>query len=207
MNSHVRPQLRVVILAAGFSRRLGEPKALVRIRGVGLLRRTAMLLEGWGDAPLIVVAPPRSARFAVELRGLGAELCVNARRSLGLSSSVRLGVARARAAAAVLIVPADLAALQSRDVARLISAWRGGRRRLVARRTGAGGGAPLILPRGLFGAAARIGGDAGLRDLPDRLPAERRRLIDLRSAAFDVDDAQDLAAARRSFGRVQARRK
>ena len=38
-----RPKLKIVLLAAGFSQRLGRPKALVRMHGVSLLRRTLLL--------------------------------------------------------------------------------------------------------------------------------------------------------------------
>ncbi|MDE2296113.1 MAG: NTP transferase domain-containing protein, partial [Gammaproteobacteria bacterium] len=114
--------MRIVILAAGFSRRLGQPKALARVRGIGLLRRTATLVAPFSEARAIVVAPPRAARFAGELRGLRAEIRANPNREQGLSSSVRTGLlaARARGASAVLFVPVDLAALRARDLERLV---------------------------------------------------------------------------------------
>lgn len=200
MNAPPRPLLRAVILAAGFSRRLGESKALARVRGVSLLRRTAALLAPLADASLLVVAPPRQPRFAAELRGLAAEIRVNARRDGGLSSSVRLAIAHAGPASALLIVPVDLPALRARELARLVARWRAAPRQLVARRIGDAGGTPLILPRGLFAAAAGIRGDVGLRDLVRRLPAAQRRFVAVPSAGADVDRPQDLRAARRRLG-------
>ncbi|HVC02356.1 MAG TPA: nucleotidyltransferase family protein [Steroidobacteraceae bacterium] len=208
MKASSRPVLRVVILAAGFSRRLGTPKALARVHGVGLLRRTATLLAAFGDGRTIVVAPPRQGRFAAELRGLEVELCVNARTASGLSSSVRLGLARARGASAVLLVPVDLVDLRARDIARLVTAWRAAPRRVIARRIGTAGGTPLILPRALFGTAATIDADHGLREVVCALAPERRRLLPLPSAAADVDERRDLLAARRRLrGRGQTPRK
>ena len=210
MRALPRPSLQIVILAAGFSRRLGQPKALARVRGVGLLRRTATLVAPFGAARTIVVAPPRAARFAAALRGLRTEIRANPRRDQGLSSSVRAGlaVARARGASAVLFVPVDLSALRARDLARLIGAWRAAPRRLVARRIGAGAGVPLILPRHLFPAGASVRGDSGLRDLARAVAPPSRRLVAMRSAASDVDDAGDLRAARRRWRALdQPRRK
>ena len=210
MRARHRPSLWIVILAAGFSRRLGQPKALARVRGVGLLRRTATLLAPFGDAHTIVVAPPRAVRFAAELRGLSAEIRTNPRRAHGLSSSVRTGLAaaRARGASAVLFVPVDLAALRARDLAHLVAAWRAAPRRLVARRTGTGAGAPLILPHHLFATAATVRGDSGLKDLAGATAPEGRRLVAMHSAASDVDDPAALRRARRRWrGLDQPRRK
>lgn len=210
MRALSRPSLWIVILAAGFSRRLGRPKALARVRGVALLRRTARLVAPFAESHTIVVAPPRAARFADELRGLRAEIRRNAQRAQGLSSSVRVGLAAARAsgASAVLFVPVDLAALRARDLARLVARWRAAPRRLVARRTASGAGAPLILPRHLFTIAASVRGDAGLKDLARTVAPASRRLVAMHSAASDVDDPADLRAARRRWrGIDQPRRK
>ncbi len=198
MKTQLPPVLRIVILAAGFSRRLSAPKALARVRAVSLLRRTARVLAPHANADLIVIAPPQHARYRVELRRLNAVIVANPHRSRGLSSSVRIGLARARYASAILFVPVDLAALRCRDVARLIAAWRAARRKLVARRIGPAGGTPLILPRRLFPVAARIEGDAGLRDVLRAARADERRFVPMPSAGLDVDTRADLARARRA---------
>jgi CTP:molybdopterin cytidylyltransferase MocA len=55
---------------------------------------------------------------------------------------------------------------------------------------------PLILPRRLYPRALAVTGDVGLRELVNGLPAKERVLVDLPSAALDVDTPQDLRAAR-----------
>src|SRR5450755_3804952 len=91
MKPDIVPGLRIVILAAGYSRRLGQPKAMARIRSVGLLRRTADVLASLSARPLIVVVPPRSPRLAQELAGLAVRLVANRRRSAGQSASLHVG--------------------------------------------------------------------------------------------------------------------
>jgi molybdenum cofactor cytidylyltransferase len=202
MNAATLPGLQVVILAAGFSSRLGRPKALARVREFSLLRRTLALAARCAAAKIIVVVPRHAARYRSEARGLNVTFIVNPRRAEGLSSSVRRGIAHARYSAALLLLPVDLAALQHRDVDRLISRWRAARRCVIARRVGQEGetprgGAPLILPRWLYARARAVRGDIGLRDLLRKLPARQRVLLNLPSAAMDVDTPQDLRAARR----------
>jgi molybdenum cofactor cytidylyltransferase len=198
------PNLPVLILAAGFSSRLGRPKALARVRSISLLRRTLLMAVRLAPS-VIVVLPERAARYKLEARGLKVIFVANARRAEGLSSSVRRGIWRARFSAGLLLLPVDLAALQTREIARLILRWRAARRRVVARRTGergrmAHGGVPLIVPRWLYGRALQVKGDIGLRDLVGDLAAEQKLLLALPSAGFDVDTAQDLRVARRRFG-------
>jgi len=197
MNSTVPPVPRMVVLAAGFSARMGKPKALARVRGLSLIARTLRALAPFATAPIIVVVPPRAARLRAELRGQRAVLVANPRRSDGLSSSVRRGLRHARYEAAVLIVPMDLSNLERRDIARLLARWRGARRRVAAHRIGVEAGAPRILPRRLYPRALGIAGDVGLKTLLRHLPSQDIALVSLASAAFDVDTVRDLERARR----------
>jgi molybdenum cofactor cytidylyltransferase len=205
------PALRIVVFAAGLSARLGQPKPLARVRGVRLLQRTCRLLEPFaGSSRLIVVVPPRAARYRTGLDVRKIDFVTNRRRESGLSSSVHLGIKRARCSAAVLLLPVDLVDLSAADVARLMLRWRGARRKVVARgvrdhpATSGTPGTPLILPRALYGAALAVRGDQGLRDLVRSLPADHVRLVPLPSAALDVDTPQDLARARRRTPCIRA---
>jgi molybdenum cofactor cytidylyltransferase len=196
MNPAALSKPRIVILAAGFSSRLGHPKALARVRDVSLLRRTLALMAPFASSAMIVVVPRAAARYRIEARGFDVWLTANSRRAAGLSSSVHRGIRAARYAPALLLLPVDLVQLSRVDVRRLLSCWRASRRSVVARRVGNYGGTPLILPRWLFARALEVGGDVGLREWLGDLPATQKVLLKLPSAALDVDTPQDLRAAR-----------
>lgn len=203
-NSTTLPAVRIIVLAAGFSARLGRPKALARVHGVSLIVRTLRVLAPLTDAPIVVVTPPRAGRLRVEVRAHRTVLAENPHRRDGLSSSVRRGLSKGRYAAAVLLVPVDLPYLERRDIERLIARWRGARRRVVARRTdvpleGGSAGTPLIFPRRLYPRARGIGGDIGLKAVVSDLPREEVVFLTLASAEFDVDTVDDLTRARRRF--------
>ena len=192
------PQLRIVVLAAGFSTRLGQPKALARIRGLSALHRTIRTLTPFRAATsIIVVIPRRAVRYTLGFPRGSVAFVANADRATGLASSVRSGVDRARHSAGILLLPVDLVDLSRRDVSRLIARWRGARRRVAARRVEDQAGTPLILPRWLYARAAGLAGDAGLRELVRRLPRHAVSLTDLPSAGLDVDTPEDLERARR----------
>jgi len=197
MNAVRLPGLQVLILAAGFSSRLGEPKALARVHGVSLLRRTLKLAALVQPARIIAVVPRNAQRWHIEASGLNVCWAGNVSRARGLSSSVRRGITAARNSKAVLVLPVDLVNLRARELDRLISRWRASPRRLIARRIGLHGGTPLILPRWLYSKALEAKGDIGLRDMLRQLPRDCVQLVDLPSAALDVDTRHDLKIARR----------
>ncbi len=200
MNSLSLPQLRVLILAAGFSSRLGEPKALARVHGRSLLRKTLQLAAHLlRRQRIIAVVPRNAARYRIEARGIDVVFKVNSQRAQGLSSSVRSGITAARYSPAVLLLPVDLINLRRRDVLRLLGSWRAARRRVIARRIGRQGGTPIILPRWLYPRGLELKGDIGLREMVNRLPRDAVRLVDMPSAGVDIDTPQDLQAARRRF--------
>jgi len=192
-------RLQVIVLAAGSSSRLGQPKALARVHGVSLLRRTLELAATLECAKIIAVVGRNSARHRAQAGAVSVTFVANSRRNQGLSSSVRLGIAKARHSPAVLLMPVDLANLKARELALLVRRWRATPRRVIARRIGRSGAVPLVLPRRLYPRALGVVGDVGLRELIAQLPADSRVLVDLPSASLDIDTAQDLKAARRSF--------
>jgi molybdenum cofactor cytidylyltransferase len=199
MNTPPASGLQVVILAAGASRRLGSPKALARIRGETLVRRMVRRVAPLSARSPILVVPPRSQRLATAVRGLRVRLCANPLCRQGLSTSLRCGLRAARWSPAVLLVPVDLAQLSARDLRRLVMRWRGTPRRIAGRRLGEQAVTPLILPGRYFALVRRISGDSGLRDLVASLPPAARLLVDLPSAAPDIDTPAHLATARRRF--------
>ena len=104
-------RLQVIKLAGGFSSRLGQPKALARVHGVSLLRRTLELAATLKCAKIIAVVGRNSARHRAQAGAVSVTFVANSRRNQGLSSSVRLGIAKARHSPAVLLMPVDLANL------------------------------------------------------------------------------------------------
>jgi CTP:molybdopterin cytidylyltransferase MocA len=125
MNSCTLASPRIVVLAAGFSTRLGSSKALARVRGRSLLDRTLEVLAPFATRSIVVVIPPGAGRYRIGRRVHRPTFVVNSRRAQGLSSSVCRAITYARYSCAVLLLPVDLVELERRDIAKLISRWRG----------------------------------------------------------------------------------
>ncbi len=189
-----------VILAAGASTRLGEPKQLVPLGGERLLERAVRLAREAGLSPVIVVVGARAAEITAQCDLREAQVVRCERWAEGMSQAVRAGiaaVAETNAASAVVltsdmpfVTPAHLQALT--------------RRRGEVRASGYAGrhGVPAHFPRTVFAELLRLEGDSGARDLLRDAPA-----VELGDDALDIDRPEDLAAARARFGSLKRLRK
>lgn len=113
---------RVVILAAGASRRLGEPKALARIGTQTVLEHLIAAASLFGP-PLVVTGAhhPEIARFAEHLQ-TPLELAENPRWAEGRTGSVAVA-ARRCPGRALLVAPCDVPLVPRAVFEALRQAW------------------------------------------------------------------------------------
>jgi CTP:molybdopterin cytidylyltransferase MocA len=84
MKARSLPTLRIIVLAAGFSARLGQPKALARVHGLTLLRRTLRVLAPFAaSSKIIVVIPPAAGRYKIASDAHSAAFVANSQRASG----------------------------------------------------------------------------------------------------------------------------
>lgn len=120
-----------VVLAAGRSRRMGRPKALLELGGASFVARVVRGLRAGGCAEVVVVVgpptAPESPRVCAEAEAAGARVAVNPDAASEQIDSLRAGL-RALGAApeAVLVAPVDCAGVAPEVVAALIAAYRAG---------------------------------------------------------------------------------
>jgi molybdenum cofactor cytidylyltransferase len=97
-----------LILAAGGSTRLGEPKQFLVFQGETLLRRIARTAHSAGCAPVVVVAGDLVEQTRTELRDLPVRLIKNDAWRSGIGSSIKVGVTEIReTVSAILILVCD----------------------------------------------------------------------------------------------------
>jgi molybdenum cofactor cytidylyltransferase len=125
-----------VVLAAGEGRRMGGPKALVRIQGTTFVERCVERMCRPGVSEVVVVVGPLQERVAALLPGV---TCVpNPRAADGMLGSILRGLEAAdeRAADAVLLHPVDHPLVEAATVDRVVAALAGGARIAVPSREG-----------------------------------------------------------------------
>lgn len=188
----MRHDLAVLILAAGASRRLGRPKALVSLAGRTLIERAVDSAEALDPGWIGVVLGASASRIAAVLRDRPVTR-VHARSWRdGLGASLRAGLhAVPRSARGVLVLTVDQWAIRPLDLQRLLAAAPRGP---VASAYSGTRGVPAVLPIAWTGRIHRLRLDAGARAL---LEAAAAPVVALEAAAFDLDTAEELRAIRR----------
>jgi len=189
-----------IILAAGASRRLGQPKQLVQIDGETLLARTIRVAREAGAEPILVVLGAIGSAVAERVDLSQVTTVMNTGWEQGIASSIQAGIrallqVEAGATAAMLLV-CDQARLTSEHLVALTRAYeRAGELRIVASRYAGIVGIPAIFPASQFAELDALHGDEGARRLLRNLES-LTTLIDFEGGEMDIDSPEDLAAIR-----------
>ena len=195
-----RPRLAALVLAAGSSSRLGQPKQLLRLRGEPLLLRACRMASAVADVEVIVVlgAGALRLRSLLQRRRLEITIVHNASWSKGMAGSLRSGLAAVpRGTSGLLISLVDQPGIRSADLLRLVGHWRRRPGRPAAAYYQGSAGVPAVIPRRLFGALRAIEGDKGARQILGR--AGDVSLLAMPAAAVDIDTPEDAAKLSRTI--------
>lgn len=189
--------LHVLVLAAGASTRLGQPKQLVRVDGRPLLHTVVSHAVAVAGHAVTVVLGAHAQDVAMLLKHSPASVIINRHWREGLAASIRCGImALPPACDAVLIMLADQVGVTGDDLKRLLSAWKGQDGVIVASLYSGGVGVPAIFPRWCFGELLSLRGDRGARALLLR-HVDRLTRVPMPNAALDLDTPEQLEALRR----------
>jgi len=184
--------LHALILAAGASRRFGSPKQLARIDGRPMLHAALSRAVEVAGHSVTVVLGAHAADLAPLLSHSPASIAINREWDLGMSSSIRAGLARMPGTAdAVLILLVDQPSVTTEDLRRLVGAWRRQPGYIAAAQYGTTTGAPAIFPNWCFRELTELRGDRGAGALIQR-HADRVVRVPMASAGHDVDTPEDL---------------
>ena len=185
----IRHDVAAVILAAGASRRLGEPKQLVRVHGETLLERTVRVAAEAGCSPILVVLGASSEAILAHTSLTPAEVLLNPEWDEGMASSIRAGIrALPPKTQAALLLTCDQPTVTAVHLQRLASSAA---TEPVASRYAGRHGVPAYFPANTFAELLRLSGDAGAR-----LLLSTARAIDLPGGEIDVDTPESLRSAR-----------
>jgi len=177
--------IAAVILAAGFSRRLGRPKQTLLLGGETLVERAARIALEAGLSPIFVVVN-RDAEFCDSLEQHGYLVVMNELAAEGMASSIRRGVKAAETfrASGVMLMTCDQIELKADHLRQLAQ----NPAQITASSYAGRKGIPAYFPASAFSALLLLQGDVGARDL--LRPAQA---ILNESLAVDIDTEADAA--------------
>jgi molybdenum cofactor cytidylyltransferase len=187
--------LAAVILAAGASSRMGQPKQLLKFRGTTLLRRAIDTALAAGADQVIVVLGHAADRLLREVEETSATVVLNDQWAEGVSTSLRGGLAAVGPdTRGVFIYPADMPLVTAEALRELARRQQVSGRPAAMTETGGVRGVPVFITRSLFPALMIQEGDVGgaqyLRAHPESVEAVHFDDPDL---VRDVDRPEDYA--------------
>jgi CTP:molybdopterin cytidylyltransferase MocA len=180
--------ITAIILAAGASTRLGEPKQLVRLLGETLLERTIRTAREAG-CEVVVVLGAQTDRIREQCNLHGARAVINQQWPEGMASSIRAGVQAAEGSDGVMLMTCDQPAVTAEHLRRLSASGEVTASSYAGRR-----GVPAYFPASSFPSLRQLTGDKGALDLLNEAAA-----IDLPGGELDIDTAAARNEAERRF--------
>ena len=176
------PRLIGIILAAGQSRRMGRPKALLTCppHGLTFVTQAIRTLCAGGVAEVAVVgrSDDQALREEIARHASPVPYIENKTPELGQLSSLLVGVTYAEAcdADAVMVLPVDIPSVSSATVRALLDAFEQGPEPLVRAVHGGRHGHPLIIGRSLFAELRAVDPSVGARAVLRRDPSRVREV-------------------------------
>jgi len=117
-----------IVLAAGFSERMGDFKPLMMLGGMTVLERVIRLFQSIGVSRIHVVTGHRAAELTPLIDRWGGRSVVNARYREGMYASVAAGVSSLEeSVAAFFVLPVDIPLVRPATLRGLIRAFPDGR--------------------------------------------------------------------------------
>lgn len=188
----------VLLLAAGLSRRLGQPKQLLRRNSETLLQRTARLGLQTAPAQLLVVLPAGHPAMDAALKDLPHLALFNPAAETGLAGSLRLAAPMLQPYPQVLVLVCDQPALQEHHLHALLRGAAHASAGCAATDHAGRPGVPAVVPGAWFlqGGQDAPASDAGFRARLRALPPDQVWTLHAAELQHDLDTPEDVRRAR-----------
>lgn len=182
----------VLVLAAGESRRMGQPKQLLDLAGRPLVvhaveRALAAAVDG-----VVVVIGSHASEVELALRGYPVYRVFNPHFAQGQGASLAAGIrALPSTVDAVVVILGDVPAISSEAIGAVAARWRETHAPAVMARYDERRGHPVVFDRSVFFELASLEGDTGGRDILRSL-GDMVEVVDMPGAMPpDIDTEED----------------
>ena len=180
----------VVVLAAGESKRMGEPKPLLKIRGKRMIEWVIDSFKGMVDDIIIVLGHKPEVVKPV-LEKLGVRWVVNENYAEGMVSSFKKGLDELKHHDAVFLALGDQPFVDQDFLVKAIDAWKSGAKIVSPVHKGKKGH-PILFDNSLFDEIFSLKKHEMIRDVIHRHAGEHRLVEAGEWAVVDLDSPKDV---------------
>ncbi len=184
-------QVYAVILAAGKSARLGQPKQLLEWQNRTLLEHALSNAGMVFKDRVLVILGAEAKLIQSKINLAGAEVIVNPDWQTGIASSIRAAIqALPNSATAVMLMLCDQPLITAVQLQSLINAWQASLAQIIASEYHQSIGVPAIFPASYFDQLLGLEGDKGAKSLLIKHQTDLIRIL-LPEAELDIDTLAD----------------
>ena len=178
--------ISAIILAAGYSRRMGKNKLLLKYRGKSLIEHTIETIEKSGFLEIILVG--RDEKIIEIGNRYGLKVVVNQNAIRGISESIKLGVTHAGSADGYMFFTADQPFLEINTIKKLIREFKGNSDYIIVPYCDVRRGNPVIFPYRFKEEFLKLQGDVGGKTIiNNNLDSVKFEEVEDSWELFDID--------------------
>lgn len=187
----------IIILAAGASTRMGQPKQLLRIGAESLIQRVLRTVMTGAFRPVVVVLGANQGKIAPELEAFPVHKVVNENWSSGMGSSIRSGLSyllqEEPNLEAVIILVGDQPLLNTQVLLDLHQLAQVQQTPLVVSHYANTLGVPALFTRALFPELIALEGATGAKALIQKY-RNQAAILEFPEGILDLDTPEDWTA-------------
>ena len=188
------PQVPLILLAAGESRRMGTPKQLLSYKGSSLICHATKETVASVCNPIVVVLGANSDRISPEINNLPVHITYNTQWRQGMSASIANGIIALLEMKvnfdAVIVALADQPLITASVYDRLVERYYQNKVKAVASNYSDTIGVPALFDRTVIPEMLKMKQKGGAKQLLNKY-SDRSLNLDLPEAAIDIDTPTD----------------
>jgi molybdenum cofactor cytidylyltransferase len=186
----------VLILAAGSSTRMGQPKQLLKWKDQTLLNHAAKTALDSGAFSTVVVLGSGAEQSRLALDNLPVEIVINPDWEKGMGSSLKKGVdhilKKLPPSAGVVVMVCDQPMITSKHLQQLFQKHMGETKLIIATRYADTFGVPAFFQSSLLPSMLALGDEEGAKKYIQQ-NMQRVDFVDFDDAKIDLDTPEDFA--------------
>jgi molybdenum cofactor cytidylyltransferase len=187
-------KIGIILLSAGESARMGQPKQLLKFKGKTLLQLAAQTATASVCGSIVAVLGANAEIFQKELYGFDLEIVYNEDWKTGMSSSIKAGLNKLleinNALKGVVIMVCDQPFLTAEIINTLVEKYLETDALIVASKYAETLGVPALFDKKLFDELKNLNERSGAKSLIKRFQ-DKAVSIDFPAGEFDIDTPED----------------